>query len=282
MSYTNKKAAGITGASGLIGRELSAMLSANGYIVVRLKRDFTIEDIALCDIIINLAGAAINRRWSKKYKKLLVDSRIKTTARIADALTELARIEHGSRERVFISASAIGIYGNNSNTIYTEDCASYGEGFLARLCMEWEKEAQRAAGNSRVAITRFGLVMSKKGGALPKLLMPFKMGVSFIPGSGNQIISWITLEDLVNAMIHIINHPVEGIFNFTSPSPLSYREMAGIISAKYHTLFTLRLPEKMLRLFMGESSSVITTGQYVSSKRLEDTGFVFKTPRFVV
>jgi hypothetical protein len=198
---------GITGASGLIARHLTKALVDKEFTVIPLLRGFEPETVKKCDIIINLAGANIGKRWTKKHKNEIWSSRINTTKRLSDALNQIFQQESATgikRERLLISASATGIYKSDTDQVYTEKSYEYGDDFLAALCKAWEEEALRSNGSVRVAIVRFGVVMTKEGGALPKMILPSRFGIQMIFGTGNQKISWISLEDLVREFFSLL------------------------------------------------------------------------------
>ncbi|HBZ25965.1 MAG TPA: TIGR01777 family protein [Rikenellaceae bacterium] len=268
---------GITGSSGFIGTNLVRHLKDCGYTIMPLKRGFSLELAGKCDIIINLSGASINRRWSNNYKEILKRSRIETTRRVVDA------IKMSKKVKLLISVSAVGIYQYDNGFTNTEIDAVYGEDFLANLCKEWEKEAFNAQSCARVVVARLGLVISESGGALAKMRLPAKFGIAATLGRGTQMISWIMIEDLLRAFSHIIsNESLSGVVNMTTPYPISNREMTEIIAKKERSLFNIRVPESILRLLMGEASIVITKGQKVIPQKLEKAGFIFNQPTFSI
>lgn len=268
---------GITGSSGFIGTNLICYLKECGYTIMPLKRGFSIELAGKCDIIINLAGATINRRWSSNYKALLKRSRIETTQRVVDAINMSKKV------KLLISTSAVGIYQYDNVHINRESDAKYGEDFLANLCKEWENEAFKAMENARVVVARLGLVISERGGAFTKMILPAKFGFATTFGGGQQMISWIMLEDLLRAFSHIIsNEALSGPVNITAPNPISNRELTSIIAKRERALFKIRVPEAILRFLMGEASLVVTKGQKVIPEKLEKSGFVFKFPTFSI
>lgn len=281
----NGKVVGITGASGMIGTALNSALTDSGYNVMALTRNFDINNIAGCDIIINLAGANIGKRWSKTYMREIRESRLGTTSRIAQYLRDIHLNEPNTADkgkRLFISASATGIYKENTSQVFTERCFEYGDDFLAELCKSWEGEAMKASEYAKVAITRFGVVMTKKGGALPKMILPSKFGIKVIIGSGEQNISWISLEDLVRGIIFIIETGNEGVFNFTAPGSLTYKTAADTISQEYPTFIKIRVPEFALRAILKDGHKILTSGNITYPERLIESGFTFEKPLFVM
>lgn len=268
---------GITGSSGFIGRNLIHHLKECGFTIMPLKRGFSLELAGKCDIIINLAGASINRRWSSNYKVLLKRSRIETTRRVVDAINMSKKV------KLLISASAVGIYQYDNDHLNSESDPLYGDDFLANLCKEWEKEAFNALGCARVVVARLGLVISESGGAFAKMILPAKYGIAAILGGGAQMISWIMLEDMLRAVSHIIsNETLIGPVNITTPNPISNRDLTALIAKRERSLFKIRVPESILKFIMGEASVVITKGQRVIPEKLEKSGFIFKYPTFSI
>lgn len=272
-SYDNK-VVGITGALGFIGQNLTNYLQSQGFLVIPLNRNFNSEDLKKCNILINLAGATINKRWSKSYKKEILDSRLNTTRKITSF------IKANNNISLLINASAVGIYSTESKEPNDEFNYVYGNDFLANVCHEWESEALSVKELTKVVIVRFGLVMSNKGGALPKMMLPTKYGVATILGKGDQIVSWIMLEDLVRAIKFIIENSITGVINLCSPNPISNRDLTKEIAKKQKSLIITRVPAFILKLVMGEASSLILKGQQVTSKRLNTSSFKFNHPTF--
>lgn len=268
----------ISGASGFIGTYLTSFFQSKGYGVIPITRTLLKDSLKLkqsllvCEVVINLAGANINRRWSKKYKKEMRESRIATTRTIACAIERLS-----IKPRLFISASAVGFYAPGG--CHDEYSGIKGEGFLSDLCMEWEESSRRVIPDVRVVNTRFGVVLSKAGGAFPKIISGHKAGFTVIPGSGRQYLSWIDLADLAAAMEFIIKTPrLEGAVNFTAPCRMTYREFAKSLAHYYHTPFTLRIPAPVLKAFMGEAAGILTESQCAEPARLLAAGFTFGSP----
>lgn len=267
----------ISGATGFIGTYLSAYLTQKGHHVMPLKRktfrnnDHLMEVIRQCEVIINLAGAPINHRWTSKYKKELYESRILTTRQIVNAINA-DTIPH-----LLISASAVGYYP--SHGCYNEKTTKKGEGFLSDLCAEWEREALRVSSGTRLAITRFGIVLSPEGGAFPQMARPAKAGIAAIIGSGTAPFSWIDLRDLAQAMEFIINNgTLNGVFNFTAPQKLTQQGFTRQIARHYQSKITMRIPKAIFRLRYGKASEFVTKGQCAVPKRLLESGFQFNSP----
>lgn len=270
---------GITGAGGFIGKNLTKALLQKGHQVIGLNRGFDSVQVGHCDVVFNLAGASINRRWSKKGMEEIFSSRIGTTRRLCSMIRE------GSKVKLMVSTSATGIYSTNDHLKHDEYHNTIGNGFLADVCKAWENEALSASDITRVVIARLGVVMDQSGGALPKMALPFKFGVTAIFGNGSQIISWIMLEDLIRAFVSIAENnciPNGNIVNMCAPNPITYKELANKLSELYKTFAKIRIPGFVLKTAMGEASSIILEGQHVTSKVLQECGFSFTNPSFTL
>lgn len=281
----------VTGASGLIGSALVRSLTADGHEVVRLVRraargadevcwnpeEQYVDAAGLegCDAVVNLAGAGVgDHRWTDAYKKKIRDSRVLGTAALAEAVAALDR-----PPRVFVSASAIGIYGETGERPVDEDTPP-GDGFLPSVCVAWEEAAApvQEAG-VRTAFARTGLVVAHKGGAWGKLFPLFKAGLGGRMGDGRQYWSFIALHDEVAAIRHLIDTDgLSGPFNLTAPNPLTNGEITAAMGRvlRRPTLFTV--PAPALRLVLGEMSGDVLGSQRVLPKRLLESGFTFAFP----
>ncbi len=262
----------ISGASGYLGSYLQNYFNAKNVDVQVIKREelshaaLLKEVVAKADVIINLSGANIIQRWSKKHKKKMYHTRIESTKALVNA------INANNKKQLFISTSAIGIYENN--IACDEDDYTYGQTFLAELCQGWEKEASKV--NKRLVIFRLGVVLGN-GGALKKMLLPFKLGLGGKIGDGTQPFSYIHIEDLARAYEHIIYHNnLKGVFNLTTLNPITNSEFTKTLARKLHRLALIALPVFVLKLLFGEGSQVLSDGQRVYPKRLLESGFVFK------
>ncbi|MBI4773463.1 MAG: TIGR01777 family protein [Deltaproteobacteria bacterium] len=231
------------------------------------------EEIKHQDAVINLAGAAIFRRWTEKSKQLIYDSRIHTTRNLVDVMD-------GARNTVLVNASAAGYYGSHGDEELTER-NSVGADFLAVLAQDWEKEASSArAKGIRVVISRFGVVLGKGGGALANMVPIFKMCLGGRLGSGEQWFSWVHMKDLVGALLFFLDHEdLEGPFNVTSPNPVRNREFTNTLAEVLHRQALLPVPGFMIRLVLGEFGSVLLKGQRAVPRKLLDHGFGFFYPR---
>lgn len=281
MEQPGVKTVGIRGSAGLVGSAVSLELQRRGFIVVSLERDFTREDIARCDVIINLAGHTINCRWNKKNRDLIYKSRIETTERIARFINEC----NGDGPELFISASASGIYPslpvNGVYPVYSENSAERGTNFLATVCRDWESAAVAAQKSCRVAIIRLGVVISEKGGAYKKLAMPFKMGVAPVISHGRQPFPWIHIDDLAEAVCMLTgDESASGIYNLVSPEKYDNRKITSILARRYKAIIKLKFPEFLFRILLGDSHILVTEGQYIEPQRIISAGFKFKYSSF--
>jgi uncharacterized protein (TIGR01777 family) len=280
----------VTGSSGLIGRALCSHLVGNGHDVVRVVRQpvrpddralqwdpqaGTIDASGLegTDAVIHLAGAGIgDRRWSEARKRVLVESRSRSTALLASALAGLDR-----RPRVLVSASAIGFYGDRGDEVLSEQSPP-GDDFLASLCVRWEADTAPAAeAGIRVICARTGIVLSRDGGALAKLLPLFKLGLGGRFGSGAQWWSWITLADEIRAMEWLLENDVHGPVNLTAPNPVTNREFTRVLGAVLSRPARLPVPRFGPRLLLGSefADAMLFTSARVRPAVLESRGFVF-------
>ncbi|PKG22024.1 TIGR01777 family oxidoreductase [Niallia nealsonii] len=227
------------------------------------------------DVVINLAGKSLNSgRWTEKRKKEIVESRINATASI---LTTIKNLTH--KPTLFLNASAIGIYGI-SETITFNETYSPGDDFLASTVAKWEECAKKATTYSiRTVYCRFGVVLSNKGGALPKLMLPYQLFIGGKIGRGKQWVSWIHIEDCIKAMLFIIDNPtIQGPVNFTAPQPVTMKQIGEVISRQLHRPNWLPIPSFFLKTLLGEMSILITEGQCVEPKVLTQNNFSYTFP----
>lgn len=266
------KTIAITGASGFVGIHLKNYFEGLNYNVIAIKRELLEDEEKLKDIIsssnivINLAGANIIGKWTPEYKELLYKSRIETTKKIVTAINTCE-----NKPEQLISTSAIGIYKNDDT--YDEK-GEFENDFLSNLCQDWEKEASKAQTN--VVIFRSGIVLGKDGGALKKMLLPFKLGLGGIIGHGNQAFSFIHIEDLKRAYSFVINNHLNGVFNLVSPKPSSNFELTRVLGAALGRPTILPVPQFILKFLYSEGAKVLTDGQDVIPARLESLGFNFE------
>ena len=282
----------ITGATGFLGRPLVARLAAAGHQLHVLGRrrseslplsaqfsawDATNEpphaSLESAEAIIHLAGEPVAQRWTADVKQRIYDSRVKGTANLVAAIAGLSR-----RPRVLISGSAIGIYGSRGDEPLVESSAP-GTDFLARLGLAWEAEAVRAETlGLRVVTLRTGLVLGR-GGALAKMLPPFRLGVGGKIGSGHQWMSWIHIRDWANLVSFALENPgLRGPVNATAPGPVTNEAFTRALAAVLHRPAILPVPEFALKLMFGEMGDVILASQRVLPKAARAAGFQFEFP----
>jgi uncharacterized protein (TIGR01777 family) len=283
----------ITGGTGLIGQQLIIKLGITKANITVLTRDITkaaqklpskitfIKRLSLCDvekqdIVINLAGEPIaDRRWTHIQKQKICDSRWKITEQLTALIKEAKSPPH-----LFISGSAIGIYGRQSDTPIEESYTEFHQEFTHHVCATWEDLALRAQSpRTRVAILRTGIVLAKNGGALSKMLLPFKLGLGGKIGTGQQIMSWIHIEDMVNAILHIKDTPsLEGVINLTSGKAVSNKVFTAMLSKTLNRPHLFNTPAFVLKFIFGEMSELLLFGQNVIPSKLKNSGFIFKYP----
>ena len=276
----------ISGASGLIGTALVGHLRSEGHTVQRLVRrkaqapdeiqwdpasnSVDIDALTGVDAIIHLAGANVgDHRWTKKYRAEILNSRLLGTTAIAHAVTTVA-------PKVFISASAIGYYGETGNRAVTEGDRG-GDDFLAAVCREWEAAADLAS-NTRVVKIRTGLVLEPTGGALGRMLPLFRFGIGGKLGSGKQWWSWITLHDQIRAICHLLESDLSGPVNLTSPNPVTNQEFTAALARALHRPALLPVPGFALKIALGGFSTEILGSKKVLPQALLDSGFTFDYP----
>jgi uncharacterized protein (TIGR01777 family) len=281
----------ITGGTGLIGQALIKSIDFKGNTVtvltrnietasLRLKSDVNfidellLSDIEHSDIVINLAGEPIaDKRWTREQKNKICESRWNITAQI----THLISIAQ-KPPRVLISGSAIGIYGRQNNNPIDENFSDFHQEFTHDVCAKWEENALAAiSAETRVAILRTGIVLDRESGALAKMILPFKLGVGGKISHGGQFMSWIHLEDMVSAIIHIIgNDDLSGPINMTSPNAVTNKTFSKALAKSLHRPCFLMTPAPLLKLIFGEMAELLLFGQNVVPQKLLNNGFTFK------
>lgn len=227
------------------------------------------------DALVNLAGASIaDGRWSNRRKVEIWDSRLQTTRALATALTIVER-----PPAHVVSGSAVGYYGSRGDEVLTEDAAP-GSDFLARLCVAWEQAAMAMASErTTVACVRTGLVLSRDGGALPRMALPFKLGAGGIVGDGSHYMSWIHVDDWVTLIRHLLTHTCAGAWNLTAPSPVTNAEFTRALGAALHRPTLVPAPAFALRLALGEmADALLLASQRVVPARARDAGVAFRHP----
>jgi len=284
----------ITGGTGFVGSNLSSRLLDQGHEVAvasssgqnkgtgkgptYVTADTTKpgdwqKNIKDADVIINLAGRSIFHFWSESYKKQMYSSRVDTTRNIVDALPEQS-------QAILLSASAAGYYGDSGESERDEG-APVGSDFLATVCRDWEKEAQRAAGKgARVVLMRFGVVLGRGGGAIATMKKPFSLGLGGPIGTGRQWFPWIHLEDLLDAILFLMDgSALDGPFNCVAPERVRQVEFAKQLAGALKRPAFMPAPSFVMKTALGEFGKSLLSGQKAVPKKLTEHGFVFRYPR---
>ncbi len=284
----------ITGATGLIGNEIVRICEREdipvNYLTTDKKKIVSKDnyqgyfwnpntqeiDIACFEgitAIINLAGAAISKRWTSSYKQKILASRIDSLKTLRAGLDQV----DSSQINSVICASAIGIYPSSLSNFYTEDSKEKDSSFLSEVSYAWEKEAENLnTYNFKLSVVRIGLVLSDKGGALVEMKKPIQMGLGAAFGSGDQWQSWIHSSDLARMFLFIIENELEGIYNGVSPNPVNNTKLVKEIAEVLRKpLFLPNIPKFVMHMILGEMSNLLFASQRVSSKKIEEEGFVF-------
>ena len=291
----------ITGSTGFVGTALVSDLQRAGHTLCRLVRPSTSAEAIRgsegfdvrwnpatgelgaagvgADAVVNLAGASIaERRWTTERKKVLHSSRVETTRALVNALAKMA-----ARPRVLVSASAIGFYGDRGDELLNEE-SKPGSDFLSEIAIDWEAEAEKAqALGIRVVRARFGVILDKDGGALPKMAGPFQFGMGGKIGSGQQWMSWVSLEDTVAILRFALEDgAVRGPINVVSPQPVRNAEFTKALAAALHRPALVPAPAFALRLMLGEmADALLLSSQRVVPAQLEKLGYSFLQPDLV-
>jgi uncharacterized protein (TIGR01777 family) len=282
----------VTGSTGLIGTALIELLRTEGHSPVRLRRggradagdifwnpdkgEIDSSSLEGFDAVVHLAGENIaSGRWTPERKRSILDSRVKGTSLLAKSLAQLQR-----PPKVLVSSSAIGYYGDRGEEVLTEDSPA-GSGFLPQVCREWEAAtAPAAAKGIRAVQLRTGIVLSAKGGALARMLTPFRAGLGGPLGSGTQYMSWIALEDLCRMFLHAMStESIKGPANAVAPTPVTNNEFTKELAGALHRPALFRAPRFALNLALGEmAEALLLASARVVPSRMKAAGFVYQYP----
>lgn len=284
----------ITGATGLIGQEIVKLCHQSdidvNYLTTRKNKiqktsnytgyfwdPYTAEIDDACfenvDVIIHLAGATVAKRWTSSYKKLIIESRTKTTGLLYNTLKNR---KHTIKQ--IVSASAIGIYQDSFQNYYMEDANEIDHGFLGQVVISWEQSVNEFKNlNIGVSFLRVGLVLSNKGGAFPKIVNPIKLGFGAFFGNGKQWQSWIHIRDLAKMFLFIAQKHHTGVFNAVAPNPVSNKKMTQAIASHINKRIILpNVPRLTMKLILGEMHTLLFSSKRVCSSKIADTGFEFE------
>lgn len=283
----------IAGGTGFIGKNIANYYENKGHEVVILTRkkqndnnrkyvQWLIQNNSLkeqledLDVLINLAGGSINNgRWTKKHKKKIYESRMASTDELLTLLQQLEK-----KPKLFINASAIGIYPTSLTKVYTEQSNPFADDFLGKTVVDWEESAKQAEKlGIRTVFSRFGVVLGKNEGALPFMVLPYKLFVGGTIGSGNQWVSWIHIDDVVKAIDFIVNHEhISGPVNFTAPTPVTMKEFGKTIGQILKRPHWFPVPTLFMKFVLGKKSKLVVEGQFVLPNVLMKEGLQFKYP----
>lgn len=286
----------IAGGTGLIGKALTNYLLKSGHEVIILTRQkqapsstgslrylswlnressSLVEELTDVEAFINLAGSTINTRWRDKGKENIVESRIHVVEELYRLIRDLP-----TKPKVFINASAVGFYGTSEEKIFTESSIKPGTDFLAETVVKWESAVRKIEESDvRTVFCRFGVVLDSNGGALPRIVLPYRLYIGGTIGTGRQWLSWIHLEDVVRGILFVIeNRDVSGPVNFTAPEPVQMHEFGKTLAAVLNRPHWLPLPSFALKVLLGEMSILVLEGQRVLPETLINHGFTFYHP----
>jgi len=258
----------ITGASGLIGTKLRAALEARGdeVIPVSLRDRGPIE---VGDVVVHLAGENVAQRWNDETRDRIEQSRVQGTRRVVAAINAA-----DPKPTALISSSAVGYYGKHGDERIDEDSAP-GDDFLAQVCVAWENEAKQA--DTRLVLVRTGVVLDKSGGALSKMMLPFKLGVGGPVAGGRQYMPWIHVDDVVGIYLNAIDDAAwEGPVNATAPEPVTNKEFSRALGRALHRPAVAPIPEFAIRTLYGDMAEIVTEGQRAVPRRTLAFGYEFQ------
>lgn len=292
------KTIGIVGGTGFVGKYVSRLLAEKGYDIIIFTRDTNkkaptaqvsyaqwdatkgicdMDAIGKLDGVVHLAGAGVaDKRWTAERKKEILDSRVKSTNLLIESLKT-----DGKRCKAFVAASAIGIYGadDSRHTPFTEETRP-ADGFLGETCRIWEEASQQAASIMRTVVLRIGIVLGKEGGAFPQFATPMNMGVVPILGGGEQVVSWIEVEDLARLIVFALEHEhLSGVYNAVAPKPETHKDlMKTIAKIKGGLKIPVPVPAFVIKMMLGEFSIEILKSTTVSAQKTLISGFKFNYP----
>ncbi len=290
----------ISGATGLVGKQLVRHLKSRGHAVNFLTtrqeeinafgdgapgfmwnprvKAFDVASLEDVEVVIHLAGASISEPWTPQYKQTIVESRVASAQLLLEAVKK-----HGPKVRHFISASGIGIYKDSLSIRHDEESTSFQPGFLGDVVKEWEAAADEfSALGITVTKVRTGLVLSADGGALPELARPIRWGAGAPLGSGNQMQSWIHIDDLAGIYAFIAEQQLAGVYNAVAPNPTTNRAMTKAVAKRLNRPVLLpAVPAFMLRLILGERYKLLVESQYVSADKIMAAGYRFRYPHLI-
>lgn len=280
----------ITGGTGLIGRALIAALDKSHKITLltrhidKAEHVFTQMNISFIndlmqidfddiDAIVNLAGEPIaDKRWSARQKESICRSRWQLTLQISKLINSAK-----NPPKIFISGSAIGIYGRQGSQEISEEFTNYHREFTHEVCRKWEDNAQLCASSkTQICLLRTGVVLSNQGGALRKMILPFKVGLGATIGNGQQYMSWIHIDDIVNIIKHALTTPIHGVINATAPYPVTNKQFSHALAKHLNKPCLLMFPTWVMKILMGEQADIVVYGQRVIPRKLLSINFKFQ------
>ncbi|TDQ33753.1 TIGR01777 family oxidoreductase [Aureibacillus halotolerans] len=283
----------IAGGSGFVGGKLVAELMKQGHHLSILTRspesknetehiqyvgwmresDTPENQLGEIDAVIHLAGTSINGRWTEARKKSIYNSRMESTKEIVRIMEQLPQ-----PPKVFVCASAVGIYKANTGVAYTENRNELGSDFLATVCKDWEAEANKATPITRTVNARFGVVFGEEG-AFPRIVLPYRLLAGGKLGSGNQVMSWIHVDDVVSMISYALyQESISGPLNVTSPHPIPMEELGRIVAKTIHRPHWFHVPSPLLKIALGDMSSLLLDSHKIMPQKAEEHGFRFLYP----
>lgn len=286
----------ISGGSGLVGQALTSYLKKSSEILILTRHvdspsteknvtyvewmqgnnERTLKEIGRVDVWINLAGKSINEgRWTKKDQEAILNSRIEASTAMCELIEQMEEPPH-----TVIQASAVGVYAASKDKKYDEQSETTGNHFLQEVVRQWEAQLKPLDDlGVRTICTRFGVILSNEGGALPMMALPYRLFVGGKVASGDQWVSWIHIDDVVRAMVFLIDHKeISGVVNFTSPYPVEMNTLGKTIAKTLHRPHFFPAPQPLLQVVLGKKHELVTSGQYVLPKVLTTSSFSFKYP----